>query len=108
MTHYDLLTGNIINSLHDIKQFVKENEPDLLSRVETIYDDYTEFDEIMSYGRSEHDTGGYVEAIGPDLFYAVELLEQVWNNWKQGPETEQEMIKYAKKDILNYIASKLK
>lgn len=50
MTKYDSLTGNIINSLHDMKQFAKENEPDLLPRIEAIYNAYMEFDEIMAYG----------------------------------------------------------
>ena len=108
MTKYDSLTGNIISSLYDMKQFAKENEPDLLPRIEAIYNAYMEFDEIMAYGKSEHDTGGYLEVMGPNLFYTIELLKQVWDDWKQGTETEHEMIRFAKKDVLDYISNKLK
>lgn len=108
MTKYDSITGNIISSLYDTKQFVKENEPDLLPRIETIYDTYMEFDEIMAYGISEYDTGGYVESMNPKLDEAIERLKQAWTSWKNGPETEPEMVKFAKQDLLNYISSKLK
>jgi hypothetical protein len=107
MTKYDSLTGHIINSLYVAKQFVKENEPDLLPKIEAIYNAYVEFDEIMAYGKSEYDAGGYLEVMGPNLFYSVELLKQVWDDWKQGTETEPEMVRFAKKDVLDYIASKL-
>jgi hypothetical protein len=107
MTKYDSITGTIISSLHDMKQFVKVNEPLALSEIEAISQAYMDFDEMMAYGETEYDTGGYVESMGPNLFYALELLKQSWEEWKQGSETKPGMVRFAKKDLLNYISSKL-
>lgn len=52
--------------------------------------------------------GGYVEAMGPDFDEAVDLLSQAWNQWKNGPATEDEDIELAKADILEYIKALFK
>lgn len=51
--------------------------------------------------------GGYVEAMGPDFDDAIDLLAHAWNQWKNGPSTEEEDIEPAKADILSYVKSVL-
>lgn len=52
--------------------------------------------------------GGYIEVMGPDFDEAVDLLSHAWNQWKNGPATEDEDIEPAKADILEYVKSLLK
>jgi len=51
---------------------------------------------------------GYVEVMGPDFDQAINLLQSVWEEWKNGRATEPEDIPQAKQDILDYVASLLK
>ena len=54
----------------------------------------------------DYDTGGYVESMHPDLLdSAIEQLQAVWEDWKDGPMTEPQMIPFAKKDLLSYISN---
>ena len=56
---------------------------------------------------NDYETGGYVESMAPMLEKAVRQLEAVWEEWKGGPATEAAMVPYAKKDLLNYLESRI-
>ena len=56
---------------------------------------------------NDYNTGGYVEAMGPIFDKACKMLMSAWEEWKNGPMTEPGMIEYAKKDVIEYIDSKL-
>ena len=45
--------------------------------------------------------------MAPMLEKAVRQLEAVWEEWKGGPATEAAMVPYAKKDLLNYLESRI-
>lgn len=51
--------------------------------------------------------GGYLELfeMNPNFEEGVANLLQAWEEWKEGPETEPEMIEEAKHDILAYLSS---
>ena len=54
--------------------------------------------------------GGYLELfeMNPNFEEGVANLLQAWEEWKEGPETEPEMVEEAKHDILAYLSSMLK
>ena len=54
--------------------------------------------------------GGYLELLemNPAFDEGVAKLLEAWNEWKEGPMTEPEMVEEAKHDILAYLASILK
>ena len=54
--------------------------------------------------------GGYIELMemNPKFDEGLEMLLEVWNEWKSGEMTEPEMIEEAKQDLLAYLASVLK
>jgi len=56
---------------------------------------------------NDYETGGYVESMAPMLEKAVRQLEAVWEEWKGGPATEAAMVPHAKKDLLNYLESRI-
>lgn len=56
----------------------------------------------------EYDTDGYVEAMGPELFDHVDAIVKIFQNWKDGPMTEPEMVGYATYDLIKYITGELK
>lgn len=72
------------------------------------YCQYNEAEEEKQEAPISEMNGGYVEAMGPDFDEAVDLLSHAWNQWKNGPATEDEDIEPAKADILEYIKSLLK
>ena len=51
--------------------------------------------------------GGYLELLemNPAFEEGVASLLEAWNEWKEGPETEPEMVEEAKHDILAYLSS---
>jgi|GEM_PF-4042756 len=57
---------------------------------------------------NDYETGGYVESMGPELDKVVKHLQAVWNEWKNGPMTEPEMVTFAKADLVNYLKNQLK
>ena len=54
------------------------------------------------------ESGGYIESMGPDFDKGVALLTAAWAKWKKGPMTEPEDIQPARRDVLDFIKSKLK
>jgi len=54
-------------------------------------------------------TGGYLEIMemNPKFDEGLELLLDVWNEWKSGEMTEPEMIEEAKQDLLAYLSTML-
>ena len=54
--------------------------------------------------------GGYLELLemNPNFEEGVAKLFQAWEEWKEGPETEPEMIEEAKHDILAYLSQMMK
>ena len=55
----------------------------------------------------EEMTGGYLEIMemNPKFDQGIEMLLEVWEEWKSGEMTEPEMIDEAKQDILAYLSS---
>ncbi len=53
--------------------------------------------------------GGYLEIMemNPKFDEGVEMLLEVWEEWKEGPMTEPEMVAEAKQDLLSYLSSVL-
>jgi hypothetical protein len=56
----------------------------------------------------DYDTGGYVEAMGSDLFDHVDEIVRIFQEWKSGPMTEPGMEGYAKDDLVDYITGKIR
>jgi len=56
----------------------------------------------------DYDTGGYVEAMSPDLFDHVNEIVRLFQEWERGPMTEPGMIGYAKDDLIDYITGKIR
>ena len=54
--------------------------------------------------------GGYLELfeMDPNFEKAIELLDQAWEQWKNGPATEPEDIQMAREDMLAYLSNMLK
>ena len=51
----------------------------------------------------EFDTGGYVEAMGPELDKHVKAIAGIFQEWANGPATEPGMVGYATYDLIEYI-----
>jgi uridine phosphorylase len=53
--------------------------------------------------------GGYLELMemNPKFDQGIEMLLDVWEEWKSGEMTEPEMIDEAKQDLLSYLSSVL-
>lgn len=51
--------------------------------------------------------GGYLELfeMNPNFEEGVSMLLAAWEEWKEGPETEPEMVEEAKQDVLAYLSS---
>jgi hypothetical protein len=43
--------------------------------------------------------------MNPNFEEGVSMLLAAWEEWKEGPETEPEMVEEAKHDILAYLSS---
>ena len=56
----------------------------------------------------DYDTGGYVEAMNPELFDHIDEVIRIFKEWKDGPMTEPGMIGYAKDDLVDYIQMKIR
>jgi len=56
----------------------------------------------------DFDTGGYVEAMHPDLSDHVDAIVRIFQEWKKGPMTEPGMEGYAKDDLIDYITGKIR
>ena len=54
---------------------------------------------------NDYETGGYVESMGPLFDKGVNMLIKAWEEWKMGPMTEPGMIEFAKRDVLDYLAT---
>lgn len=57
----------------------------------------------------EEMTGGYLEIMemNPKFDQGIEMLLEVWEEWKSGEMTEPEMVEEAKQDLLQYLSSML-
>lgn len=51
----------------------------------------------------EFDTGGYVEAMGPELDKHIKAIAGIFQEWENGPATEPGMVGYAMYDLIEYI-----
>jgi len=51
----------------------------------------------------EFDTGGYVEAMGPELDKHIKAIAGIFQEWENGPSTEPGMVGYAMYDLIEYI-----
>jgi len=78
----------------DLKKYLKENK-------------ITE-NEDFDPNAEEYDTGGYVEAMGPELEDHIEAIADIFKEWENGPMTEPEMVGYAMYDLIEYIKSKIR
>ena len=67
------------------------------------WDDVNEAQEDEDY-----DTGGYVEAMNPELFDHIDEVIRIFKEWKDGPMTEPGMEGYAKDDLVDYIQMKIR
>jgi len=56
----------------------------------------------------EFDTGGYVEAMGPELDKHIKAIAGIFQEWKNGPSTEPGMVGYATYDLIEYIKKTLR
>ena len=56
----------------------------------------------------DYDTGGYVEAMNPELFDHIDEVIRIFKEWKDGPMTEPGMEGYAKDDLVDYIQMKIR
>lgn len=54
-------------------------------------------------GDDEYDTGGYVEAMGPELDKHIKAIAGIFQEWENGPATEPGMVGYAMYDLIEYI-----
>ena len=59
--------------------------------------------EYHEEGDDEYDTGGYVEAMGPELDKHIKAIAGIFQEWKNGPSTEPQMVGYATYDLIEYI-----
>lgn len=65
------------------------------------------FDDNPNY-REDIDTGGFIENMNlPVLDAAIDEINGVWEEWKNGPATETYEIPIAHKALVNYIGGKL-
>jgi hypothetical protein len=80
------------------------NDDDILAEAEKIVAAWAEKKTLK-----EEMHGGYLELfeMNSDFEQGVELLLKAWNEWKEGPETEPEMIDQAREDIITYLRGEL-
>jgi len=57
--------------------------------------------------QEDYDTGGYVEAMHPDLSDHVDAIVRIFQEWKNGPMTEPGTEDYDKNDLVSFIAGKI-
>lgn len=81
------LIGRIKNKAEDIKGHLEKK--------------YT--NENHEEGDDEFDTGGYVEAMGPELDKHIKAIAGIFQEWENGPSTEPGMVGYAMYDLIEYI-----
>ena len=83
----------------------KIDQDDVLAEAEKIVAAWAEKQTLK-----EEMHGGYLELLemNPAFDEGVAKLLEAWNEWKEGPMTEPEMVEEAKHDILAYLASILK
>ena len=77
---------------------IKNKAEDLKGHLEKKYTN-----ENYEEGDDEYNTGGYVEAMGPELDSHVKAIAGIFQEWKNGPVTEPEMVEYAMNDLIDYI-----
>ena len=77
---------------------ISQGAKDLKGHLEKKYtnENYEEADD-------EFDTGGYVEAMGPELDKHIKAIAGIFQEWENGPATEPEMVGYAMYDLIEYI-----
>jgi hypothetical protein len=77
-------------------------EEDILREADEIVAAYAEKKTL-----NEEMYGGYLELfeMNPNFEEGVSMLLAAWEEWKEGPETEPEMVEEAKHDILAYLSS---
>ena len=89
------------------KYALDKEEPleEVLKRVDAIVEAWNSKKKL-----TEEVHGGYLELfeMDPNFEKAIELLDQAWEQWKNGPSTEAEDIQMAREDILEYLSNMLK
>jgi hypothetical protein len=91
---------------HDsLRGFPIYSKPDVVAEADAIVEAWTSKKKL-----TEQMHGGYIELMemNPKFDKGLEMLLEVWNEWKSGTMTEPEMIGEAREDLLSYLASILK
>ena len=101
--------GNIqYKALADVMtKLIKTSDNQLLSQ---IFQNLKNIEATPSKDQvTEEMHGGYLELfeMDPDFEQAIDLLDQAWEKWKNGPATSPEDIPMAKEDILAYLSRML-
>jgi hypothetical protein len=113
-----LTVSSTLSRFHD---FTEESPNDPNQSWYTPEDDDDDYitgdrdDEYLDEGKlheefegEDYDTGGYVEAMNPELFDHIDEVIRIFKEWKDGPMTEPGMIGYAKDDLVDYIQMKIR
>ena len=90
------------DEVYDVEEVTME---EIVKRANSIVEAWTSKKQL-----TEEVHGGYIELMemNPKFDKGLEMLLEVWNEWKSGPMTEPEMIGEAREDLLSYLASVLK
>lgn len=106
---WNMGTGKNKIDLHSMAQSLVDDMFDQESMQENVL---READDIVAaYAEkktlNEEIGGGYIEIMemNPKFDQGIEMLLDVWEEWKSGEMTEPEMIDEAKQDILAYLSS---
>ena len=78
----------------ELRQLIKEEISKVIKEEEEYQEDY--------------DTGGYIEAMHPNLFNHVEAIVKIFKDWKNSPMSEPGMEGYAKDDLVDYITIQIR
>jgi hypothetical protein len=108
---WNMGTGKNKIDLHSMAQSLVDDMFDEESMQENVL---READDIVAaYAEKktlkEEIGGGYIELMemNPKFDQGIEMLLDVWEEWKSGEMTEPEMIDEAKQDLLSYLSSVL-
>jgi hypothetical protein len=109
---WNMGTGKNKIDLHSMAQSLVDDMFDQESMQESVI---AEAEAIVAAWNSnkqplkEQMTGGYLEIMemNPKFDQGIEMLLDVWNEWKSGEMTEPEIINEAKQDLLAYLSTML-
>jgi len=93
------------NAVEALKNAENAEEMDSIAEADAIVEAWNAKKKL-----TEQMHGGYIELMemNPKFDEGLEMLLEVWNEWKSGTMTEPEMIGEAREDLLSYLASILK